>query len=192
VRPTPGFLAFANGDFDVEVWDLEAVPPTHRILQEREIRHWGRACSPWLLLSHDGGLLSDACWVTDLWDLSQPAPRRMLRTGLILGPPIIGPRGRPSVLSRDGRTLAYTWGSGGGGDAGFGLWDVARGRAAGPRIEVRDLARMQFSPDGRLLATSGWGPGADGKGGPFVQLWNAEALRAAGEGEMPDSPAANK
>jgi WD40 repeat protein len=191
------FLAFANGDLDVEVWDLEAVPPTHRILQEREIRYGGRACSPWLLLSHDGGLLSDACWVTDLWDLSQPAPRRMLRTGLILGPPIMGPvGGRPSVLSRDGRTLAYTWGSGrrllGGGDAGFGLWDVARGRAAGPRVKVRDLARMQFSPDGRLLATSGWGPGADGKGGPFVQLWSVEAIRAAGEGEMPDGQPAAK
>ncbi len=186
------FLAFANGDFDVEVWDLEAVPPTHRILREREIRHGGRACSPWLLLSHDGGLLSDACWVTDLWDLSQPAPRRMLRTGLILGPPIITPAGsRPSVLSRDGRTLAYTWGSGrrllGGGDAGFGLWDVARGRAVGPLVKVRDLARMQFSPDGSLLATSGWGPGADGKGGPFVQLWSVEALRADGARERPGS-----
>jgi WD40 repeat protein len=189
------FLAFANGDFEVEVWDLEAVPPTHRILQERRIRHLGRAGSPWLLLSHDGGLLSDACWVTDLWDLSRPAPRRMLRTGLILGPPIITPvGGRPSVLSRDGRTLAYTWGSGSllkDGDAGFGLWDVARGRAASPRIKVRDLARMQFSPDGRLLATSGWGPGAGGKDGPFVQLWSVDALRAAGEGEMSDGqPAA--
>jgi hypothetical protein len=111
----------------------------------------------------------------------------MLRTGLILGPTIMGRQ--PSVLSRDGRTLAYTWGSGSrlrDGDAGFGLWDVARGRAAGPHIKVRDLAKMQFSPDGRLLATSGWGPGADGKGGPFVQLWSVDALRAAGEGAMPD------
>lgn len=174
------FLAFTNGDLEVEVWDLEAVPPTHRVLQEREKRRWSSVCAPRILLSHDGGLLSDACWVTDLWDLSQPTPRRMLRTGQIP----VSHSGQPSVLSRDGRTLAYTWGSGR--DVGFGLWDVARGRAAGPRIKVRDLASMQISPDGRLLATSGWGPVAGGKDGPFVQLWNVEALRAAGEREMPD------
>ncbi len=192
------FLALTNGDFEVEVWDLEAVPPTHRILREREIRRGSSRCWPSLLLSHDGGLLSDACWVTDLWDLSQPTPQRMLRTGFIPETPITSGFGQPSVLSRDGRTLAYTWGSGrrllggGGGDVGFGLWDVARGRAAGPRIKVRDFARMQISPDGRLLATSGWGPGADGKGGPFVQLWSVEAIRAAGEGELPDPQPAAK
>ena len=93
----------------------------------------------------------------------------------------------PSVLSRDGRTLAYTWGSGrhllGGG--GFGLWDVATRRVAGPRIKVRNFARLQISPDGRLLATSGRAPGADGRDGFVVQLWSVEAIRAGGEGEMP-------
>lgn len=188
------FLAFTNRGSGVEVWDLEAVPPTHRVLSEAEREQpWTRGrCLPSpltsLLLSHDGGLLSDACMVTDLWDLSRPTSRRMLRTGYL--PASLAQE--PSVLSRDGRTLAYTWGSGrhllGGG--GFGLWDVASGRAAGPRIEVRDFARMQISPDGRLLATSGRGRGADGKSSFVVQLWNVDALRASGEGEIPDPPPA--
>ena len=39
--------------------------------------------------------------------------------------------------------------------------------------------------DGQLLATAGWGPGADGKDGFVVQLWNVEALRAAARAETP-------
>jgi WD40 repeat protein len=98
------FLAFTNGDSEVEVWDLEAVPPTHRVLSEpeREQPRTRSTCWPSLLLSHDGGLLSDACMVTDLWDLSQPTSRRMLRTGYL--PTSLTQN--PSVLSRDGRTLA--------------------------------------------------------------------------------------
>jgi len=108
----------------------------------------------------------------------------MLRTGRV--PLAAG----PSVMSRDGQTLAYAWGSGrrlhGGG--GFGVWDVASGRSAGPRVEVRHFGRMELSPDGRQLATAGLAPGPDGKDGFVVQLWSVEALRAAGEGMAPAQP----
>lgn len=53
---------------------------------------------------------------------------------------------------------------------------------------MRDFARMQISPDGRLLATAGWGPGADGRGGFVVQFWSVEALRAAGGNKTLQGP----
>jgi WD40 repeat protein len=177
------FLAFANDDRNVEVWDLESKPPTQRVLSEREKGPRGRPCRPALLLSRDGTLLSDSCLITDLWDLSRPTPRLMLRTGRV---PISPPGGRagragPPVLSQDGRTLVYTWGTGrrGAGNGGFGLWDVANGRPVGPRVEVRYFGRMELSPDGSLLATAGWGPDPSGNEGFILQIWSVEAIRSA-------------
>jgi hypothetical protein len=64
---------------------------------------------------------------------------------------------------------------------GFALWDAARGRPLGPSIELGDPGSMEFSPDGRLLATVGYGPTASGKKAFVVQIWNVEAIRAAGK-----------
>jgi WD40 repeat protein len=189
------FLAFLDGNHDVEVWDLRAEPPTRRSLPSRnkggckEIDANGRRLgdrmlhlegSAQLVLSNDGRFLCDSCQVTDIWDLSQPTPLLMQRTGLL---PMTS--GRPA-LSRDGRTLAYAWGRGEHlhGHGGFALWDAARGRPLGPSIELGDPGAMEFSPDGRLLATVGYGPTPSGKKGFVVQLWNVEAMRAAGEPKL--------
>jgi hypothetical protein len=87
--------------------------------------------------------------------------------------------GRP-VLSPDGRTLAYTWGTGGTfrGDGGFALIDLENARPVGPAVEVKYMGAMEFSPDGKRLATVGWVPRRR-KRDYEVQIWNVEALRAA-------------
>ena len=66
------FLAFTNGDFEVEVWDLEAVPPTHRVLSERAESNPGpsggagrRSCSA----------LTEACSRTPAWSRTSGTSR---------------------------------------------------------------------------------------------------------------------
>jgi hypothetical protein len=188
------FLAFLDGNGDVAVWDLRAEPLARRSLPSRrkggckvidaDGRRLGHRLhlpgSPQFVLANDGRVLCDSCQVTDIWDLSPPTPALMQRTGLL---PMTS--GRPA-LSRDGRTLAYAWGRGQllHGKEGFALWDAAGGGPLGPPIELGDPGAMEFSPDGRLLATVGYGPTASGKKGFVVQLWNAEAMRAAGEPKL--------
>jgi hypothetical protein len=115
--------------------------------------------------------------VTDVWDLSESVPRLVVRTGRLRDS-----AGRP-VLSPDGRTLAYTWGKGGGfrGDGGFAMIDVESARRAGPFVEVEYMGAMEFSPDSKRLATVGWVPGPGRKRDYEVQIWNVDALRSAGE-----------
>jgi len=86
-------------------------------------------------------------------------------------------------LSPDGRSLAYTWGTGGAfrGDGGFALFDVEGARRAGPYVEVKFMGAMQFSPDSKYLATVGWVPGRGRKRDFEVQIWDVEALRSAGD-----------
>jgi WD40 repeat protein len=175
-------IAYVNPDNDVEVRDAAA--SAARVLPGRDKDKHGR-CTVFdngltgsqLLFSRDGRILCDSCRVTDVWDLSESVPRLVVRTGRLRGT-----AGRP-VLSPDGRTLAYTWGKGSslGGDGGFALIDVASARRAGPFVEVKYMGPMKFSPDSRHLATVGWVPGRGRKRDYEVQIWNVEAMRAAGE-----------
>jgi hypothetical protein len=154
-----------------------------RVLPGREKGNHGRCplfdddrTGTQLLFSRDGRILCDSCRITDVWDLSEAIPRLVLRTGLLRDT-----AGRP-VLSRDGQTLAHSWGTGSSlrGDGGFGLIDVASARPVGPQIEVKYLGAMEFSPDGTRLATVGWVPGRGSKRDYEVQIWNVAALRSVG------------
>ncbi len=181
--------AFVNGNGDVEVRQGEqSTSPGARVLPMREKGNRGRCTTfdadrirsgPQLLLSHDGRVLADSCRITDIWDLSQPIPRLLVRTGLLRSE-----AGRP-VLSRDGRTLAYSWGGGSSlaGDGGFGLVDVDAASALGSPIEVKYLGRMEFSPDGASLATVGWVPRPGSKRTFEVLIWSVEAMRSGASRE---------
>jgi WD40 repeat protein len=174
-------VAYVNANQDVEILGEAGAA---RVLPAREKDKHG-TCTVFdngltltqLLLSRDGRILCDSCRVTDIWDLSESLPRRVVRTGRLRTT-----AGRP-VLSPDGRTLAYTWGAGGtfGGDGGFALFDVEGARGAGPYVEVKFMGAMQFSPDSRYLVTVGWVPEPGRKRDFEVQVWNVEALRSAGE-----------
>jgi WD40 repeat protein len=175
-------VAYVNPDNDVEIRDSAATLP--RVLPGRDKgkRGWctvfdNGLTGTQLLFSRDGRILCDSCRVTDVWDLSEPVPRLVVRTGRLRDT-----AARP-VLSPDGRTLAYTWGNGGSfrGDGGFALIDVASARSTGPFVEVKYMGAMEWSPDSRHLATVGWVPGPGRKRDFEVQIWNVEALRAAGE-----------
>lgn len=173
-------VAYVNGDGDIAIRDEEA--GAARVLPGRVKDKYGR-CSVFdngltgtqLLLSRDGRILCDSCRVTDVWDLGESVPRLLVRTGRLRDT-----AGRP-VLSPDGRTLVYTWGTGGTfrGDGGFALIDVESARPVGPAVEVKYMGAMEFSPDGKRLATVGWIPGRGRKRDFEVQIWNVEALRAA-------------
>lgn len=179
------FTAFVNGSDDVEVRHLAQPDSPPRVLPMREKGNHGRCTffdsdrarsGPQLLLSHDGHLLADSCRITDVWDLSQPTPRLVVRTGLLRTT-----AGRP-VLSRDGKTLAYSWGGGSqlGGDGGFGLVDVDTASPVGSHIEVKYLGAMEFSPDGAHLATVGWVPRPGSKRTFEVVIWSVESMRSGG------------
>ena len=175
-------VAYVNSHDDIEMQDADAASAA-RVLPGRQKDKHGR-CTVFdnglmgtqLLLSRDGRILCDSCRVTDVWDLSEPVPRLLVRTGRLRDT-----AGRP-ILSPDGRTLAYTWGKGGNlsGEGGFALIDVEGARPAGPFVEVKYMGAMEFSPDSKRLATVGWVPGRGKKRDYEVQIWNVEALRRAG------------
>jgi WD40 repeat protein len=174
-------VAYVNANNDVEV---QGEAGAARVLPSREKDKHGR-CTVFdngltgtqLLFSRDGRILCDSCRVTDIWDLSESLPRLLVRTGRLRDT-----AGRP-VLSPDGRSLAYTWGTGGAfrGDGGFALFDAEGARRAGPYVEVKFMGAMQFSPDSKYLATVGWVPGRGRKTDFEVQIWDVEALRSAEE-----------
>jgi len=178
--PDGRLVAFVNLDNDVEIRDARDSSVT-RVLPGREKGNRGRCTlfdndrgGPQLLFSRDGRILCDSCRVTDVWDLSEAIPRLVVRTGLLRDT-----AGRP-VLSPDGRTLAYSWGTGSRlrGDGGFGLVDVESARLVGPLIEVKYMGAMEFSPDSKHLATVGWVPRRGAKRDYEVQIWDVEALRS--------------
>jgi hypothetical protein len=180
--------AVVNANDDVEVHaQLPAEAPALRVLPMREKGNRNRrGCTffdfdrvrsgPRLLLSPDGQLLVDSCLVTDVWDLRQPVPQLLVRTGKLRQS-----AGSP-VLSRDGRTIAYSWGGGSslGGDGGFGLLDVGSASRIGLPVEVKYLGAMEFSPDGASLATVGWAPRPGSKRTFEVQIWSVAAIRSSG------------
>jgi WD40 repeat protein len=192
--PDGRFLAFDSGDQDseageIEVWDLEAEPRLHRVVPRGYRGSYDNLCRATLVITANGGLLSDTCaWTTNLWDLSQPSPRLMLSSD---GP--LPVETRAALWSGDGKLLVYEWGTGGmfNRKTGFGLWSIEGERSAGPRIAVRRYGwhgwLMQLSPDARLLASAAWGPGTDGKDGFMVQLWDLEAIMSADRGEAPQN-----
>jgi WD40 repeat protein len=181
--PDGRLMAYVNLNDDVEIRDARNASAT-RVLPGREKGKRGR-CTVFhntgtgrqLLFSRDGRILCDSCRVTDVWDLSEAVPRLVVRTGLLRDT-----AGRP-VLSPDGRTLAYPWGSGSTlrGDGGFALVDVASARSVGPNIEIKYMGAMEFSPDSRQFATVGWVPTRGRKKDYEVQIWNVEALRSGAE-----------
>ena len=167
-------VAFVNDNGDVAIQDGSNT----RVLPGREKGKRG-GCTvfdhgrrgPQLLFSRDARILCDSCLVTDVWDLSEAVPRLIVRTGRLSDT-----AGSP-VLSPDGRTLAYTAAMGA--DGGFGLVDVENARSIGPMVEVKYMGPMEFSPDGRRLATVGWVPRKGKKRDFEVQIWSVEALRSA-------------
>jgi WD40 repeat protein len=177
------YYASVNEARDVVIRDEGSPGQPARTLPGREKGNHGR-CTTWdaeqgwgppqLLLSREGRVLADSCRLTDIWDLSQPVPMLLLRTGLLRTT-----AGRP-VLSTDGRTLAYSWGGGSrlGGDGGFGLVDVPSAKPFGPAVEVKYLGAMMFSPDGSSLATAGWVPRPGVKQNYEVQIWSVDGLRS--------------
>lgn len=183
--PDGRFLAFYDSNNDIQVWDLQPEPPVGRVLPEREKQKGnrgrcvtfegdGRRGVSGLFLGPDGRVLCDSCRVTDLWKLSGPTPELALRTELL---PLTAGR---AVLSRNGHTLAYAWGTGthlhrGG---GFALWDVAAGEPLGSPIRLDDPGAMEFNPDGSLLAIAGYGVASDGKKSNIVQIWHVAGMRS--------------
>ena len=115
--PDGRFLAFHDSNNDIQVSDLQPEPPIVRILPEREKQKGnrgrcvtfdgdGRRGASGLLLGPEGRVLCDSCRITDVWKLSEATPELAARTDLL---PLSS--GRPA-LSRDGRTMAYAWGTG--------------------------------------------------------------------------------
>ncbi|NBX26231.1 MAG: WD40 repeat domain-containing protein, partial [Planctomycetes bacterium] len=85
-------------------------------------------------------------------------------------PDMLGSTPEQWSLSPDARTLAVT----GGGH--LRLWDVSTGKPRCEPVEIRAAGVLQFSPDGRLLAS------VDNTGGRgLIMLWDGETCDPIGE-----------
>ncbi len=133
---------------EVHVWDVEA-GRTRAVLRGHNARVAALAFSP------DGRLLASTAWdgTTRLWDPWTGSPHLVTQ-------------GDALEFSRDGRWLSW------GGDGHIiGRWEVASSRVFGAshaHPDRVDQGEINFSPDGRLLATVA----ADG-----VQLWDVAGGR---------------
>ena len=166
--PGGNFLATADARGTVRIWNL---------VTRRQI-------SPSITTPGHGGLTGVAFSPNgknlaisgggDVWI-------RRMATHKQTGPPMPGvnaadvPGLGPNVLafSPDGATLAFV--STVNGDTAVRLWNMAAHRQIGRPIRgVGSVAAVAFSPNGKILATGGYGQTAF--------LWNAQSHRRIGEG----------
>jgi WD40 repeat protein len=156
-------LATAGGDGSAIVWDLSKQPPLrHQQYSLPDVPdNWpdGVAFSP------DGTMV---VWGMDDGTivLTRVADGTILHTLTVTGR---NDASAPAVaFSPDGRTLAAgTW------DGHERLWDPSTGTPRGPAWQARGgpIVTTSFSPDGRMLATSG--PGS-------AELWDAASEKQLG------------
>jgi len=159
-NPHAPLLATGTTDQNATLWRVDDPSAPTRIAILRLPRH--RRCDTGgaMDFSPDGRLLATADRAADLWDVTDP--QRPVRTASV---PLLrrwqADACRAAAFSGDGRLLATA------GRAAVTLWDVAdpahprrvttlrpQGRGA-PGHAIVTMSAVDFSPDGRLLATAG-------------------------------------
>jgi WD40 repeat protein/DNA-binding SARP family transcriptional activator len=161
--PDGKLLATAGGDGSDIVWDLTKQPPLRNQQYPQPDRpdHWAYAVA----FSSDG---STVAWGTDdgMVVLTRVADGTILHTLTVTGSK--DTVAASLAFSPDGRTLAAgTW------EGHERLWDPSTGTPRGPAWQARGgpIVNTSFSPDGRMLATSGIGS---------AELWDVASEKQLG------------